>query len=403
MKKYVFVTCSVFGVGGGQQYVSNKTEYLRAKGYKVYTVSNSPFSIGGKIIYRGLDEAVNGIFTELQYLPEAYPKRKMRKIIQSVVEFIDPCDSDEIVLESNSLICAVWAEKIAERVKGKHIVFSVSEHNDIDKYFCEFLEFKFARGEFATIGIKTMKPLFAMSSIVNEENCPILKAFLGDNVSDYFDERLNEFEKKDHSICIIGRGDKPYVEYACLEVADFCAKYPDKTFSIGLISEFRDLNKAARIKAKFEVLKNVNVYYWGYFSSFPTALFKMFDLYIGGAGCASLPYRQNALTLAMDLYSDKPLGLMGYNGEKTIDAKIADADMQQCLKDALFDKQYLKKEFIKPVVLTGAEVFSHHDKLLETGSNTKQYYIKHNKFVGIKDKLKVRFPFLLKIKKAIGR
>ena len=401
MKKYVFLSCGVFGIGGGQLYVSNKAEYLIQKGYKVYSISTSGSCYKNGIEYGGLMMVQNSILDEMSYYPEAYTHIKREKIIKKAIRTFSFEENDEIIIESNSLLCAAWAEKIAQRIKCKHIIFSISEKNPINDYLFSFLEFKFNRGELATIAARTFKELIELSSIITEQNIPVLRAYLGDPISEEIDERLENIETSDYNICIIGRGEKRYIEYSCLSLINFCKKHADDTFTVGLVSAFSDKNKEQYIKDQFASLNNVKVYYLGYFSPIPRRLFEMFDLYIGGAGCASLPYRQNVLTLAMDLHNDRPLGFMGYDVYKTVETSLSEADIEAFLEDAFFKKEYLKKQYIPSPQLSASEAFSYHDKFLENSNKIPNYYMKKNRNVSFNEKIKATLSFLIKIKRKL--
>lgn len=399
MKKYVFLSCCVFGIGGGQQYVSNKAEYLIQKEYKVYSISSSIPCYRNRIEYSGLTRVENSVLDEMSHYPEAYPYIKREKIIKKAIRTFSFEENDEVIIESNSLLCATWGEKIAERIKCKHIIFSISENNPTNEYLQGFLEFKFKRGELATIGVRTFQELTSKSTVVTDQNLPVLRAYLGDNISDEGDDRLENIERSDCNICIMGRGGKRYVEYSCLALAEFCYKHSDVSFTVGLVSEFDDKDKEQIIREQFEKADNVKVYYLGYFSPIPKKIFEMFDLYIGGAGCAALPYRQNVLTLAMDLHNDRPLGFMGYDVYKTIGVSREDADIEAYLKDAFFEKEYLKKEYKPCEVVSAADAFSYHDQFVENSCKEKLYYTKKNKNITIKDRIKAQFPFLVYLKR----
>lgn len=403
MKKYVFIMCGIFGIGGGQRYVSNKAEYMHEKGYEISTFSSFGPASGGGIFYDGVKQSNNYVLTQLRYHPDSCSKRKREHIIKSVIKLINVEEMDEILLESNTLISALWAERIAERIKAKHIVFSVSEHNLIDDHMRAFLEFKFKRGELATITTKSFREVIEKSQIITEKNLPILTAYLGDPVEEVEDERLQNFEKSDHNICIIGRGEKRYVRYACEEVVQFCKKYRDKTFSVALVSEFLDDKLKTKIQALFASAENIRLYHWGYFMPFPRDLFEKFDLYIGGAGCASLPYRQNVLTLAMDLYNDRVLGIMGYDG-CTSNAAAGDClDMKEYLEDVFFNKNYLTKQYTPAACRTADEAFSLHDRLIENSSSQEEYYTLTNSEIGFKEKVKTAVPFLVTVSSKLSK
>ena len=400
MKKYVFFPCTVFGVGGGQLYVANKAAYLKNKGYEVITAS-SDSNINGDIFYNHLNSIKNSVFKELKHSPDAYTKKRKEKIIQNIIREIGVEEADEIVLESNTLISGLWAERIAERIGAKHIVFSVSEHCNVDEYMSAFLDFKFRRGELATISVSSFENVIRASSLITEQNLPILRAYLGDPIEDVEYKELDKIEKSYFNICIMGRGEKRYVEYACKSLAAFCKKHPDSTFSVALISQFSVQSKEMEIRNAFNQLENVKCYFLGYLNPIPRKIFTLFDLYIGGAGCASLFYRQKVLTLAMDLYNDRPLGFMGYDTCVTNAIASEDNDMESFLEDAFFKKEYLKKQYKSAAYMTAEEAFSHHDYFLQTGSKEKSYFIVTNRSVSLKKKIGARFPFLVAIKRKL--
>ena len=396
MKRYLFFAFSVFGIGGGQRYVANKAEYLKKKGFDVYTFSHSLLSSNGEIYYAGLEQAENFVMKELRFYPDAYPKHKTKKILQKVVDLLPFANDDEIVIESNYLIGALWAERVAERFKAKHIIYSVSEHNRIDMYMRDFLEFKAKRGEFSTISTRSVKELLAQSKVVTEQNLQILHANLGDPIEDITDERIQTFERGDYNICIIGRGEKRYVEYACEEIVKFSRKHTDKRFSVGLISQFNStLDK--KIHKLFDSTDNIKCHYWGYFAPFPRTLFEMFDLYVGGAGCATLPYRQNALTLAMDLYNDKALGLIGYDGCTSVYPAKTEQDTAEYLEDVFFTKYYLEKKHVPATVFDKNGAYDSHMQFVENSSDAVSYYSVINKNVGLKQIIKANFPILVSL------
>ena len=384
----------MFGVGGGQLYVANKTDYLIRQGYEVYTVSSSVFSVNGVLVYQKLNQAQNETFTELRYEPDVYSRRRQDKIIENIIRIFALQEQDEIVLESNDLTGSLWAERIAARVGAKHIVFSVSEHNELDAHMLDFLEFKCQRGELATISKRSFENILEASSVITEQNLTLLRAYLGDAIEDVPCAALEKVEKGDFNVCIMGRGEKRYVEYACLALAAFCEKHPSSRFTVALIAEFRDAQTEKAVLDAFGAVKNIRFYHFGYLSPIPRSLVTFFDLYIGGAGCASLFYRQKVLTLAMDLYHDRPLGLMGYDTCVTSVASSEDADMDACLEDAFFRKEYLKKEYTPAPVLSAEEAFAYHDAFLAHSSEEKAYFTARNRRVSCKEKLKAHFPFL---------
>ncbi|MBE5754584.1 MAG: glycosyltransferase family 4 protein [Clostridiales bacterium] len=395
MRKYIFLSTVVSGIGGGQIYAKNKAKYLLNKGYEVLAISYH----GDK--NENIDFLKQYVFAEIEHLPSAYSVSKQRKIIDKIIFCIHPNSNDEIVIESNNMLCALWAEMIAERLKCKHIIFSISERNAVNDDMAKFLEFKFNRGELATIAPRTFSELFEKSSVVKNETIPVMNAFLGDNIADYYDERLDLIQKKEFNFCIIGRAGKSYVKFACEQIVEYCKKHPQMSFSLGLVSKFEDEKETLEMNRKFTQVKNLTVYQLGYFSPMPKKLFSIFDLYIGGAGCASLCYRQKCLTLALDMSDSMPLGLMGYDVLKTSDYALKGITYENCFDSVIFTKEYQQKEYIPAIRRTSEEAFAVHDAFLNASVNDKYYFKVSNIKASIKAKIKANFPFLIKIYRRI--
>lgn len=394
MKKYILMTFGVNGVGGGQLYIKNKAQYIEEKGYKVFILHYHD----GDISINYLEKFKNDCFPELELNLLCLSKKRIEKSINKILKHIDYIDGDEIILESNILSISMWGEELAKRVNGKHIVFSLSEKNPIDESIIKYTEYKYMRRELATINPKSFEKLYEKSNVVPDCGVKKLTAFLGDPVEDCKSPEIDNLELKEKNICVLGRMSKHYVLYSCAKISEYITKYPQVDFSLTVIG-MKNEEVVSKINNLFTNCANVQVEFVDSLSPIPKKVFSMFDLIIGGAGCASLPYRQGALTLCMDVNTDKVLGLMGYDIEKSFSENHSAKSMEEYLDEALFTKDYQNREYTEPFIPTRDGCFAEHDDLIDKSDKVKEYFDFSKCPVSKKEKIKTVLYSIFGVKK----
>lgn len=388
MKKYVMFTLAITGIGGGQIYVSNKLKYMSSLGYETYVFS----ACQGDIQINYLKSIKSSIDTRLILYPSGFSFREANSIVDALVEFIHYTECDDVLLESTCVNLSLWAELMAEKCNAKHFLFSISESNEIFPASVDYFEFKYKRRELFTINENTFLRLYNKSTFIYKGSIPVLSACLGEPVEDYHCPKLDEVDKKDITICILGRLSKRYMEIAARELAVFCQKNSGLSFNVlvvGGVQSQGDLEAIEKIRQYFRTIHNVYLYETGALSPLPERLFEICDLFIGGAGCATLPYRKGKLTLGMSVIDGNALGLMGYHIIQTFNLCGVSADMQGLLYDALISKDYLKMRYT-PFSVAWQNIGSLDDHIKEYGKSSEknEYY----------PTLKIKFP----IKKRLG-
>lgn len=343
-KKYLIFNLCINTVGGSQFYVLNKARYMESLGYETYIFSchDREIVIPGLRKYKGL------IIDSLEYYPSYFNRKKQEAVINRVLRLADITSHDDVVIESTRGSLSVWAEMVAERCNGKHYFFSISEKNEVFPSIVPFFEFKHSRGELFTISAKTFLGLYAQSSIIKENDIPVLSASMGELVADYPCEIIDKMPLCDRSICIIGRLAKSYMPCAAQGVGAFCRTHPETSFCVAVIGDVNGENASKSIEVIRSALgdmPNVTLVVTGALTPLPQKMFSNFDLFIGGAGCATLPYRNGSLTLGMSVIDGKALGLMGYDVTTTFTTESPNRDMVSILEDALFTRKYIKKAF----------------------------------------------------------
>ena len=396
MKKYIIINYGIIGIGGGQLYTKNKAQYMEDKGYEVYVLYCHNYL---DISIEYLKKFGNGHFPELELKLVCLSQRRIDNSINKMLKCIDYNVGDEIIIESNALELSLWGEELAKRVNGKHIIFSVSERNKIDQSNLEYTEFKYLRGELAAINEKTFAELYEKSNVIPDGGVKKLIAFLGDPVEEYDVLEIDNLGLKDKNICVLGRMSKPYVIYSCKKISEYVTQYPAIQFSLTVIGMINE-EIISQIDSLFAGIDNVQANFVDSLSPIPKKVFKMFDLIIGSSGCASLPYRQGALTLCMDVHTDKALGLMGYDLTKALDGNPCPKEFEDYMDDALFTKDYKNRKFIAPDYPTKEECFSEHDDFLSKTDVTKEYFDFSKCTVSKKEKIKTILYSIFGVKRA---
>lgn len=395
MKKYILINVGINGIGGGQIYAKNKLQYMEEKGYSVFSLF-CHYSMDISIEY--LQKFKNGYFPELELNLACLSKKRIAKIINKILQYISYNDGDEVVVESNEMLLSMWGEELAKHVNGKHFIFSVAEKPKVDESNIKYVEFKYLRGELSTINTKSFGNLYKKSNIVPDCGVKKLTAFLGDPVKEYDAPEIDNLKLKDKNICIFGRMSKPYVMYSCTKISEYVTKYPQVNFSLTVIG-MKNEEVASKINNLFTNRANVQVEFIDSLSPVPKKVFSMFDLIIGASGCASLPYRQGALTLCIDANTNKVLGLMGYDIEKPFSENPSAKTTEEYFDEVLFTKDYQNREYKKPFIPTRDGCFAEHDDFIDKSDKVKEYFDFGKCSVSKKEKIKTVLYLIFGIKR----
>jgi len=370
MKKYVFVSVAIGIVGGGQMYIKNKAQYMEKMGYEVYVLY---FYYHKEITIKYLERFREGYFPDLELNFLCLSHRRRNGNLTKILKYINYNSEDEVIVECNSVLPSLWGEEIAKRTNGKNIIFSLDEKNRVSEPLIEYLDFKYLRKELSGIKTEFFTELYKKSKVVPDNGVTKLIAFLGDPVEDYEEPAINNLELKEKNICILGRMRKHYVLYSCKELVKYVAEYPEVDFTVTIIGS-AEKNVLAQINTMFQSCTNVSLNILDAMHPMPKKIFSMFDLIIGGAGCASLSYRQGALTLCVDVREDKASGFMGYDVFSSLEKKTDTKEFGFYLDEALFTKKYKERKCDVQKYTTEEECFASHINFVKDSEAEKAYF-----------------------------
>ena len=309
MKKYIFITMLITEISGAVQYLFNKQNFLLKKGYDVHIFSAMP----GKIRVLSLKKYSNSIYPALMYNPKCFTNFCMNKTIAKIIKTINPDSNDEILIESNSVNAALWAELLASKIKAKHINFNLQEKHDYSKQEISFLRFKFKRKELCGITPKSVN-LMLNDDTIDFEEWMAFSAYCNnvvENVQDDFSSLLNG--NANFTIGCIGRTNKQYIPLLLKELSSYFEQHLNETFNLVFIGGSD--NKAAErlIYKKMHMFKNVKTVITGYVYPIPRSFIEKIDLFISTAGSAYATFLEARPTIKINAFNALPLGIMGYN------------------------------------------------------------------------------------------
>ncbi len=370
MKKYVFITPHIEGMGGAQIYLYNKYKTLSEEGWDVTLLhaSRKPSILP---IFRDLHNSI----PELLFQTNCYTKRRVIRIINHIIETYFTQDYEEIIIESTCIPQSTWAELLAKLVGGKHIVYLLQENNVLFYNQVDFFRFKQDRGELAGIKQCTISRMFTPFFDFNESEAKVLNAYGCSNTVYNVNHSIVDQVKRlnvDYVIGSIGRLDKPYVNPTLNKLYHFISQHLENTFAIVLLGGSNNNDIILRIREKFMTLPNCTLLITGFLFPLPAAIFSMVDVFIGTAGSANVAMRQGNITISIDASDYRPIGILGQTTNNSIMRSEEEPPLDLCalLDDVLYKKKYQRRE-AAPVPRPD---YTSHFEFISRSEQNKAYY-----------------------------
>lgn len=332
MKYYIFLTNTIGGYSGGPAYIRNKMSWLKENGWDV-NVFDSTGQEFEKVHLEDLKPYMHNRIEELYFNPNFLSTSRKKKVISKICQKVPKAEN--VVVESNLPILALWGEMIASMLNAKHIVFLIAENLIIkDLRLYNFLKYKSNNKELFSINAKAYKMLFSkFEDVSDEEN----HWWLADNATPIVDvpnKRLDSLPASDLTISHFGRY-KDYFPYMIQEVDNFASQH--QNLKINFV--FLGSNK---IKRK-SVSNNLTIIQLGSVSPIPKSFYDKSDVIIAAAGCASMSYNYGAVVISMDVSNNVPLGILGYTTlERTYrsNSNNNEESLSQILDNILIKRKY---------------------------------------------------------------
>lgn len=381
MKKYIILTPSIVMMGGAEEYVNRKVEYLKKQGIEVFVFS----SRRGKVILDFLTEYSSEIITSLGLPPYDYSKRYCNKMIALLKNKILYSTDDEIMIESTATSLCMWGEIFAKSVNAKHICIILQEKHNYPMYFQEYLLFKYNRHELYGINKNSITQMFSL--IPGDYEQRYINAPCNDVIRDVDTNVIKKLSKADYNICSIGRLDKNFVIYGVNEVVFFAKNHLDLTFNLVMIGG-GEASRVSEIKSIVSKQKNINLIITGYLYPIPAVLMHRMDCFYSSAGSSRVSADLGKPTISMSADGD-PLGILYYTTMQTLykDEEYHYISLSEYLEKVLIEKYC---EFNKPIynkVLFDKDKEFQRELDLFCVSSQKEYYEFKNVVLTLKEKV----------------
>lgn len=308
MKKYIIITLSITNVGGAEQYVYNKSEFLKKHGYEVYVFS----SLDRPIIIKGLKQYRKYIIPALMYSPFIFRKKHVDSIIERVAELSSIQYGDELYIETHNVHPGLWGELIAEKYSGTNVIFNLQEQHNYSEREKKFLWFKLQRKELAGITENSVSQMFGKR--IRFRSWMLVQPYCSNVVSDVPDKISVKFDNTaKYTFATLGRLEKGYIIPMISALTQYFRENSNERFNLLLIGGSNKVGVESEIRGMLKNTNNVNLIITGFLYPIPRELIKKVDLFISTSGSCSVTYNEGVKTIKVHPNTAEPTQIMGYS------------------------------------------------------------------------------------------
>lgn len=374
MKKYVFLTFAIPGIGGTQIYIRNKVLFLRQQGWNPIVITEES---EGEICVQELLAFKDNIIPEILQSPMLLRKHQREQVLNRMAELIGEVDEDTVI-ESNFIMATLWGELLAQKLGIKHFIFLIQEDYSLsDERFMKYFDFKFQRGELAGNTPVAISKLFSGYRTLPEGCDTYLSAYCSNTVEDYKSIHTDNIKQADYNIGSIGRLNKPFVVPMIKDILSFAQTHKDKTFQIVLFGGTPDSKELDTIIGLVQPVENVDIYVTGAIFPVPHKALDKIDVFISSAGAAATSANLGYTTIVIDANDFEPIGILGYTTNELVHRIPGQPydSTQKLLEQVLIEKKYPTK--VSLAVNDEKEyetAFKKHMQYLSESADRKVYY-----------------------------
>lgn len=342
MKKYIFLTFAVAGIGGTQIFVRNKLLFLRRQGYRVTVITTEPGRYED-ICVEELRPHFGFITPELIKNPYLYGRKSREDILTRLEHHIDPQPGDEITIESNFIAVTPWGELLARKLHARHCIFLIQEDYRLPfPKWLRFFAFKYRRGELAANTPHALSKLFEGFFDIPAGKNGALTAYCS-NVVEACDSRFTPMiDGADFYIGSIGRLNKPFVLPMIGDVVEYADRHPDKRFLLVLFGGSPESSDVDAVTEKCAASPNLRLVVTGPIFPVPKHLIEKMDVFISSAGAAATSADVGRPTIVIDANDFEPIGVLHHTTEEMVhrDPALPHPSTEELLDEILFEKKY---------------------------------------------------------------
>lgn len=354
MKEYIFLTDTIYKVGGSQLYVSHKVDWLESIGWHV-TVFYERSS--GDVALDNLKRFRKNYLPALS-VPFGMASGKTRK--RNADRVVPSVSAEKVIIECHLPNYCFWGEYFGNLCGGMTICYPLSEgFAKMRKEELAFFSHKLKQNLLFGINDKSIPLMLGKSA--STEHRGLLAVGTDSNLSDEdYPMPLIENAK---TILAIGRLEKPYVPNMASSIKRFLDRHKDSLFNIILLGDSPDKTTRDSIVSSLSECPNANVFCTGYLNPIPRSIFRKCDVAIASAGCVNVAARHGGvLTISVDSFDHKAIGVFGITTNESLFRKDEkQQEIDTLLEEILIDGKYSSNDMELPERLSD---YSKHEEII---------------------------------------
>lgn len=315
MKKYIILSYTICGMGGGQMYQFNKLRYMKEQGYDTYLF----YCKEDKLV---LTDIINycklKCIKEFDVNPSYLSSNKRKNVLNEFERYIGSISEDSII-ESCNLNSSLWGELISKKHNCVSYIYIIDEKiGKLDKSTFNYLKFKRDNNLVKGIKKETYKMVFGEFPDNYDYCLPVVCSnVLIDTYKTLENYEIDE-SKYDLKICTIGRIDKPYVPTLVNEILIIAKRLNKKKILYCMIGDSPNRDDIQKIKNALGSCSNLHCILLGAIYPIPRNLLYEFDIFISSAGSASLTSRLAIPTISIDAKDYNAIGIMQIETQNSV-------------------------------------------------------------------------------------
>ncbi|MCB7303463.1 hypothetical protein NE683_03500 [Bariatricus massiliensis] len=371
MKKFILLSYSIAGMGGGQMYQRNKLAFMKEKGFDCYIF----YAVTGSIVIPDFFEFEKNCINLLGINPQILSKKKIDTVISTIESVVGEIDS-ECIIECNNKVSSVWGELIAKKFGCRSIIIILDEKiGSLDQGMKNFFEFKFNRKELFGAKNETFKMIFKkeVPSYYKYE----IPFTCSNVVEDIESELVKKIGNRDLTIGTIGRLNKAYVWTLVNEVKKFALNHTNYKIQYIMIGDSPNNEDKTRIENLFIDVDNLELVMLGAMYPIPRSLFSKIDIFVSSAASARVSAIEKIPTITIDARDYKAIGILGVDTNNTVFRnKEAAIDISAVIENLVIEDKYksLNVKFSGNNSFSSSKYFEEHLSRLDDAEPVGEYY-----------------------------
>ena len=374
---YCLIIPDFRGIGGAQLYALRRINHLDGIGCRTILII-------GKDNYKvSINESNILVYRDERIANYSFDTSKViqNDVVNRIEKFID--SEEATIIESRCPVGAAWGGLSANRLKCRHVLYSLVEPPSYkgiqNKLLYSLIQFKHKQGNLIGVSSKSLYKMLGYESEMNINR--YVNISFDSNELLPIDERGMNIQL-DESCFVIGtisRLEKVYVQVLIEEVISLAKNMPLRKFCLLIIGDSIDVDVKNKLESLFATnstsLDNLQIRYFGYIHPIDASFFKNLDVFVGMGTTAVSSISQKCATIVVDPYLNLSSGLLGLDTKNFAYSENGKQyDISQSLKYLLENPEVIKiaqekgfklyqEDFTTNICMTKL------DKFIEEGTN----------------------------------